>query len=171
MWRSSRPARAGYTTSAPREGRNRTVLVIALAAAALIAALGNLFSTDNDWYEAIKPAITPPDFVFPIAWTTLYAFIAVSIYLSWNDARTSKERWAVGLLFAVNLSANAAWTPLFFSLQMPALAFADLMLVWITAIILAIYIRRINKAASALLFPYIAWVAFAGVINFIIAIG
>jgi len=166
----SDPAKAGFTTSTPQHGRSRTVLVVALAAVAVIAAFGNLFSTDNDWYEQIKPAITPPDFVFPIVWTVLYAFIAVSIYLSWNDARTSKQRWTVGLLFAANLLANAAWTPLFFGLRMPGLALIDLVVIWITAIILAIYIWRINRAASALLFPYIAWVSFAGVINFMIVI-
>jgi len=171
MSTANHPANAGFTTNAPRQTRSRTVLVIALAAVALIALFGDTASTENDWYEGIRPAITPPDFVFPIVWTILYAFIAVSIYLAWNDAGTSKRRWTVGLLFVLNLLANAAWTPLFFGLRMPALALADLVIVWITAIVLAVYLWPVNKGASALLWPYVAWAAFAGVINFMIVIG
>jgi Tryptophan-rich sensory protein (mitochondrial benzodiazepine receptor homolog) len=64
------------------------------------------------------------------------------------------------------LAANAVWTPIFFGARRPALALADLAAL---LALLAAYTSQAAKSdrpAAGLFAPYIAWVLFAGVLNF-----
>ena len=55
------------------------IVFFLLTAAA--ATLGAIF-TPGEWYAAlVKPALTPPDWIFPVVWTVLYAMIAVAGWL------------------------------------------------------------------------------------------
>ncbi len=60
---------------------NFKVLAFSLIIVYAIAFLGSLFTSPNvnsDWYENIKPEITPPNFVFPLVWNILFFLIALS---------------------------------------------------------------------------------------------
>ena len=50
---------------------------------------------DQKWYNSLKkPSLTPPDIVFPIAWTILYillGFNALYIYNSYKGKTLDKE--------------------------------------------------------------------------------
>ena len=46
-------------------------LIISLVIVYGVAFIGSLFTrgnTSGEWYESIRPAITPPNWVFPVVW-------------------------------------------------------------------------------------------------------
>jgi len=144
------------------------LLIVSLAVAYGTAFLGSIFTRTDSWYESVKPSITPPNYVFPVVWSVLYLLIAISFYLTWEQAGPER-RPVVGGLFGINLLLNLAWTPLFFGLHRPVAAFFDLAALVASTIALIVVLWRIRMAASLLLVPYALWLGFAGVLNYLIA--
>ena len=70
------------------------------------------------------------------------------------------------VLFVVQLGLNAAWTPLFFGAHLPALAFGEIVLLWIAIAATLVAFCPVHRLAGWLLVPYLAWVSFAAVLNF-----
>jgi translocator protein len=68
-------------------------------------------------------------------------------------------------LFLAQLVLNAAWTPLFFGLQRPGVAFAEILLLWLAIAATLAAFRPVSRTAAWLLAPYLAWVTFAAVLN------
>ena len=68
------------------------------------------------WYAGLaKPWLTPPPVVFPIAWTTLYILMAISLWRLWDRAAApSPARSSAITWFFIQLALNAAWSPVFF---------------------------------------------------------
>ena len=134
---------------------------VATAAAAF---LGSRFTPSGDigrWYESLdKPPITPPNATFPIVWTTLYVLMAISAYRVWGTG----ERRAIGW-WSAQLALNAAWSPLFFGARRPELALVDLVALFAAIAVYTNAARRVDKPAAWMMAPYLAWVAFAGVLN------
>jgi len=144
-------------------------LLIALAAAFLVAAIGGALTDIGPWFRALnKPSWQPPDWVFGPVWTTLYALIAASAALGWNDAPGSAERRTLIWLFVVNGVLNVGWSLLFFHLQRPAWALAEIVILWLSIALLIAFLWRFSRRAAWLLVPYLAWVSFAGTLNFAI---
>jgi translocator protein len=147
----------------------KTSNVIALAAWLIAcfapAALGWLFPP-GEWYASLnKPSWNPPNWIFGPVWTALYFMMAISVWLVWKRGGFAVQGKPLAL-FLVQLALNAAWTPLFFGLQWPGVAFAEIVLLWlsIAATLAAFY--RVNQVAAWLLVPYLIWVSFAAVLNF-----
>ena len=132
------------------------------------AALTGVFVDTGGWYESItKPAWNPPSWLFGPVWTTLYIMMAVAAWLVWQRGGWKQQRKAL-TLYLVQWALNALWTPLFFVLQRPGLAFAEI-LVLLTAILATIAaFWRVKRTAAILLVPYVLWVSFAAVLNFTI---
>jgi len=145
-----------------------TADALALAGFALAsvaaAASGGIFRP-GEWYEQIaKPRWRPPNWLFGPAWLVLFALITASAWLVWREA-------GFGLalaVYAVQLALNAAWSALFFGLRRPDLAFVDLVALWLSiAAMIALY-APIHETAAWMMVPYLAWVAFAGALNYTI---
>lgn len=138
---------------------------LATAGAAYIGARYSRNGSRDEWYGHLdKPSFTPPDSVFPVVWTTLYALMAWSGWRVWSAA-PSHERDNALRLWVSQLAANAKWSKLFFGDHRPALALADV--VALESMILS-YIRaarKVDRAAANAFIPYGAWVAFATVLN------
>jgi tryptophan-rich sensory protein len=98
-------------------------------------------------------------------WTALYAMMAVAAWRVWRRGGLAAQRRPLAL-FLGQLALNAAWTPLFFGLHRPGLAFAEMLLLWLAIAATLAAFRRVNRAAAWLLAPYLAWVSFAAVLNF-----
>ena len=138
----------------------------------IVAFLGNIFTSKNTgttWYQSIRPSITPPNFVFPIAWTILFILIVISLYFVWTNSKNKKEKKQVAWVFAINLILNILWSFLFFDQKLLSLAFTEIIIMWISILAMIIISRKINKTAAWLLVPYLLWVAFASILNFIAA--
>ena len=145
---------------------NWKILITSFILVYLIAFLGSLFTTTGTWYENVKPSITPQNYVFPIVWNILFFLIALSLYIAWTK---TKDKRPLIIAFGLNLLLNLFWSILFFGLKQPVLSFIELILLWLSIIFLIKITSKINKTSSYLLIPYLLWVSFAGVLNFLIA--
>ncbi|MCB1566572.1 MAG: tryptophan-rich sensory protein [Xanthomonadales bacterium] len=154
------------TKSQSRQTRWRPALVAALAVGVVLA-IGGSFPP-GEWFEAlVKPTWQPPAWVFAPVWSVLYAMIAICLGLVLASP-PGKERtlalWAMG----VQLVLNAAWTPLFFGLQSPLLAFIDIAALWLATVVSIATVSRLSGLGSLLLVPALLWVSFALILNGVI---
>jgi tryptophan-rich sensory protein len=138
----------------------------AVAAAAIAGSLFNPAERETrDWYEDLeKPSFNPPDKVFAPVWTVLYALIAISGVRVWRAPASAARSQALAL-WSAQLVFNGAWSPLFVGAKKPAVAFADILLLLATIVGYTARSRRVDRAASWMFVPYLAWVAFATVLN------
>lgn len=119
----------------------------------------------NLWFDRLlKPAIMPPAWVFPFAWSILYIMMGFAFAMI-LDARGTKGRGAAIFLFLVQLALNLAWSPVFFSMHRIMLAFGLIIAIFLWASVAAILFWKIRRPAGLLLLPYLAWLIFAGVLN------
>jgi len=134
----------------------------------LAALLGNAATMPNiaSWYDGLaKPPLTPPNWVFGPAWTTLYILMGVAFYRVLRlEPETPGRRRAIWL-FAIQLVFNAGWSFAFFAAHSPALGLAVIlpMEALVLATIWAFW--RIDRVAAYCLIPYAMWVAFATYLN------
>jgi tryptophan-rich sensory protein len=144
--------------------KNALALLLFLLASVATASFGALFSP-GDWYQSLlKPAWTPPPWLFGPVWSLLYAMIAVSGWLVWRSEGWSGARLAL-TVFSAQLVLNALWSWLFFGLQRPDLALIDIVLLEATILWMVVLFWPISWLAGALLLPYLVWVAFATALN------
>ncbi len=155
-----------------RRTTDTVALIIAIAVCEIAGAIGGLFTAMSvtTWYRTLaKPTLTPPDWLFAPVWTALYALMGVAAWLVW---RSEAEREAVKLalvVFGAQLVLNIMWSAVFFGLQTPALAFAEIVVLWAAVLAATAEFFRISRAAGVLMLPYLLWVTFAAVLNFEIA--
>ncbi len=121
--------------------------------------------SENEWYRAlVKPALTPPGWVFPVAWTTLYILMGLALAMILH-ARGAKGRGVAIGLFVAQLALNLSWTPLFFGAHAVGLALIVLLAILALAIATTFAFARIRRGAAWLMLPYLVWLSFAGVLN------
>jgi tryptophan-rich sensory protein len=145
----------------------KTTLALAgwLALCFSVASLGAVFMP-GEWYASLKkPSWNPPPWIFAPVWSALYAMMAVAAWLVWKRGGFSTQRRPLAL-FLAQLALNALWTPLFFGLHRPGLAFLEILLLWLAIAATLLAFRSVNRAAAWLLAPYLAWVSFAAALNF-----
>lgn len=124
------------------------------------------FSSVITWYPLLnKPSFNPPNWVFGPAWTILYALMGISLYLVWKKGTKNKKVIEVLKVFFVQLAFNFSWSLVFFGLQSPLLALIVILLLWTSIAYTIILFQKISKTAALLLYPYIAWVSFAVLLN------
>jgi len=124
-------------------------------------------SSIKTWYPTIeKPIFNPPNWVFAPVWTLLFILMGIAAGRVWNQLETNKELVKKGLLFfAVQLALNALWSYLFFGLQNIFLALIEIILLWLVIYETYLIFKQIDKKASYLLLPYLAWVGFATILT------
>ena len=154
---------AGTTSTS----RLKSVLALAgwLALCYSAASLGAVFMP-GEWYATLKkPSWNPPGWIFGPVWSALYTMMAVAAWLVWRRGGFARQRRPL-TLFLAQLVLNAAWTPLFFGLHWPGVAFAEIVLLWLAIAATLATFRHVNRTAAWLLAPYLAWVSFAAALNF-----
>ncbi|MGD1887121.1 MAG: TspO/MBR family protein [Cohaesibacteraceae bacterium] len=131
----------------------------------LAAAMTGGYYRPGTWYRELdKPAWTPPDLLFPIAWFILYAMMAVAAWLVYEIAGLTGGAVALSL-WAIQLIFNALWSYFFFGLRRMNLALYDVAALWIMILATIIAFWMITPLAGALMLPYLAWVSFAAFLN------
>ena len=122
---------------------------------------GSLFPP-GEWYSELKkPVWTPPNWVFPVAWPILY------LLMSYSGATLANLESAGSALalWALQISLNTLWTPVFFGLKNLKLGLIIIFLL-LVSVAICTYVFWLYAWISGLLFlPYLAWVIFAAALN------
>ena len=115
-------------------------------------------NTSTNWYDCLKPSITPPASVFPVVWTFLYILIAIAFSM----AIKSKDNLVISL-FLINFALNVIWCYFYFYKKQIKLALSTILLLNTSTI--AIMATTENSTIKKLLVPYLLWVSFATILN------
>lgn len=122
----------------------------------------------DTWYLTLnRSPLTPPNQLFPIAWSILYVMIATSGWMIWR-LKPSKGLRFIKKLYIIQLVLNWSWTPLFFHYHLTGLALICLLAIIISVVFLVMGLYRKNNIATMLLAPYLLWLLFAFHLNFYI---
>lgn len=114
------------------------------------------------WYAALhKPPLNPPNWVFAPVWLALYVCIAVAGWRMWMR----EPNGPAFRLWTGQLVLNWLWSPVFFTLHEPWLAFAVITLIWGLIVAFIRVAGRRDRVAAWLFVPYLAWVSFAAWLN------
>jgi benzodiazapine receptor len=135
----------------------------------IVAAIGAAASAQaaSFYQQLVQPAWAPPAWVFGPVWTVLYVLMAVAAWLVWHSGGFRQNRWALGF-FLGQLALNALWSWLFFGWRLGGWAFADILALLVSLAITIVLFWRVRPAAGVLLIPYLLWVAFAAVLNYVV---
>ena len=147
---------------------NTLKLIIAIAVPQIVGITSGLASAQGtrQWYPTlVKPSFNPPAWVFGPVWTVLYLMMGVAAFLVWRRGLDSDGVRLALTIFLVQLALNGAWSLLFFGLQSPGWALADILALWLAIGGTVWLFWRVAPAAGLLLLPYWAWVSFAAVLN------
>ena len=135
----------------------------------LAGVLGSLFTTPAipTWYKTLKkPFFTPPDWIFGPVWISLFILMGVSLFMVWR--RQDHPGFKLTLIFfLIQLIFNILWSAAFWGLRSPLLGLIDIGLLWVAILLTTRYSLNISKAAGLLLLPYMCWVSFDGVPEFL----
>lgn len=116
----------------------------------------------GEWYESLnKPAFNPPGWLFGPVWSILYILIAIAGWRTWMRQNTHGAM----TIWWVQLALNFLWSPLFFSLQSPVAALVVIIALLLSIILFMRTVWHEDRVAAWLFAPYLAWVAFATLLN------
>ena len=117
----------------------------------------------GDWYDSLaKPPFQPPAWAFSPAWITIFVLLTVA---TWRVARHPRGDARTMVVFGIQLGLNATWSLLFFALQRPGWALAEIIALDLVVVALALLYARIDRLAGVLLIPYVAWLGLATAIT------
>lgn len=147
---------------------DRKPVYIAILLAVLVGGLGGAATTIGPWYYALaKPSWQPPDWLFGPVWTTIYVLNAIAGVKAWRRADDIRRRHYLGALL-LNCVLNLLWSMIFFTSRRPDLALIEVVLLWLSILLLAVLPWKYSRASSWLLLPYLLWVGFAAYLNWTI---
>jgi tryptophan-rich sensory protein len=147
--------------------RSALALPCFLLATFLAGAIGSWATFENvrSWYPTlVKPAWNPPAWVFGPVWTTLYVLMSIAVWRVWRR-REGAAALRLALAYGGHLVLNALWSVLFFGLRSPALALAEIAVLWSVLAAFQRLLWREDRVSAALWAPYLLWVSFATVLN------
>ncbi|WP_407316897.1 tryptophan-rich sensory protein TspO [Pseudomonas sp. nanlin1] len=135
---------------------------IFLLACAAAASTGMLFKP-GQWYETLtKPSFTPPNWLFPVAWSIIY------LLLAWAGYRLSLIPGSQNVLalWAAQIALNTLWTPVFFGAQRIVAGLLILTLLWLVVAAMVLMAIQLDLITGLILFPYLVWLCVAWALNF-----
>lgn len=130
-----------------------------LAACAAAAATGAMIKPDQ-WYDRLnKPRWTPPSWVFPVVWTSLYILMALSAMRVSGHGQSAA-------LWSVQIALNTLWTPIFFGLHRMRSALIVMGFLWLAVAATMISFFTVDWIAGLMFVPYLVWVSIAAMLNY-----
>ncbi len=146
-------------------------LIVSITICLFAGFLGSLFTTPAipTWYATLtKPSFAPPNWLFFPVWTILFVMIGISLYLVWRRGLEGQPVKNALVIFAVQLILNVLWSAAFFGLRSPLSGLIEISILWISIAFTIMIFMKISRTAGLLLIPYIIWVSFAAILNFMI---
>ena len=150
--------------------KNIIALIISVLLAEGIGFLSGFLSmtSSSDYEKFNKPPFSPPGWLFPVVWTILFFLMAVAAYRIWMKGKSGEDVRKALVLYGIQLFLNFLWSIIFFRFRLYAIAFLELLLLLVFILLTTFEFYRIDKTSAYLMIPYIAWVSFAGVLNYTI---
>lgn len=128
-------------------------------------------SSIETWYATLeKPSFNPPNWIFGPVWTLLYVLMGIAAGMVWKARHDQGQVRSALRLYIIQLVLNATWSLVFFSLRSPAGALVNIVLLIIAIVLCIRAFRMVQPRAAYLLYPYLAWVSFATVLNASVAV-
>ncbi len=146
-------------------------LLVSVIACLVAGFIGSIFTNANisTWFAALKkPSFAPPNWVFAPVWTALFVLMGIAAYLVWRQGLSNPAVKTALIIFIVQLIFNMLWSLTFFTLKSPLFGFVVIIILWLLILFTIIYFSNISKIAGILLIPYIVWVSFASILNFML---
>ena len=133
----------------------------------LIFRLGGYFTQQGmAWYAVlIRPTITPPGWVFSVAWTVIYMCAMACALIVWRTFVRDWRFYSIMSLFVLNACLNVLWTYLFFTNHLALYALIDAMALLATTWALIILVIPTSLVCAGLLLPYGLWLFLAVYLN------
>jgi tryptophan-rich sensory protein len=138
-------------------------LVVSFSASA-VGAVASM-QAKSFYSQLDQPNWAPSPGIFGPVWTVLYALMGIAAWLVWRSGGFRPNRQALAL-FLLQLALNALWSWFFFAWQRGALAFVDILALWILILATLVSFWRVRPLAGVLLIPYLLWVSFASALNY-----
>jgi tryptophan-rich sensory protein len=136
--------------------------LIAAGGVTILAGAGASLTTIGAWYENLrKPSWQPPNWMFPLAWTSIFILEAAAAVIGWK----SGDRWTMIGAFIVNGVFNILWSAYFFKLRRPDWALREVPFLWLSVVAMMVAVAVHAGPAWCLLIPYLLWVSFATLLN------
>ncbi|WP_097028122.1 TspO/MBR family protein [Clostridium peptidivorans] len=140
------------------------IIVLTEAAGALSGFLG--MSNRQNYANLIKPAFSPPGWVFGIVWPILYLLMSIALYRILLLRKQGKDVTRGLVYYFIQFGLNLLWPIIFFRFNLYGLAFIELLVMLVFILLTTFEFARHDKISAYLLIPYILWVSFAGILNF-----
>ena len=136
------------------------------ALALLVGGLSSVITQgEMEAFSALRqPPLSPPGWVFPVAWTILYLLMGVGMALVWRKSDGERRRRAV-TIWGVQLAANFLWPLLFFLRQLRLLSLAWLVVLLILVAKMTSEFEKTSVPAARMQIPYLLWLLFAAYLN------
>ena len=150
---------------------NKQILAATTLSVGATSGIGSIASQPRitRWYSRLrKPSYVPPNGVFPVAWTTLYADLAVTSATAIDRLRATgrdKEARNYVVALAANLILNAGWSWLFFKYQKLGASAVGAAVLAVSSADLGRRTAAADPRAGVALLPYPLWCAFATVMS------
>ena len=145
----------------------KTYLFWILLAEAVGALSGWLTREGNRLFQetAAQPPLSPPGWVFPVVWGTLFALMGISAARIRLSAPSPEQKKSINL-FIAQLVVNFFWSLIFFNAQAYGFAFLWLLLLWVLVLLMILAFRKVDPLAAWLQIPYLLWLTFAAYLSF-----
>lgn len=147
-------------------------LLISLALPLLTGGAAALISGKRmDLFDTVgKPPLSPPAWLFPVAWTVLYVLMGLACYRVLTSRSDQRKKDRALLFYGVQLFFNFFWIIIFFNFGAYYAAFVWLAVLLALILVTAVKFYGVDRTAGYLLIPYAVWVTFAGYLNLGIAL-
>lgn len=133
-----------------------------LAACVGAGATGAIFQP-GEWYKTLnKPTWIPPDWVFPVVWTSIYLLIS---FAGARVAGLEGSQYALAF-WAMQAAFSTLWTPVFFGLRRLKGALLVIAPLWLSVVFCTWAMFQLSWLAGLAFVPYLVWVSVASVLNF-----
>ncbi|MDF2115097.1 tryptophan-rich sensory protein [Roseiarcaceae bacterium H3SJ34-1] len=165
LWLGRGNPMANQITARKSNGRY-AALIAYLALSLAVSAIGGFVTAASvgTWYPTLqKPPFNPPNWIFGPVWTILYLLMAIAGWRVWLQRKGVFDR--PNALYGFQLALNLLWSILFFGLHAIGWALAEVAVLLAVIIATTLIFWRIDRTAGVLFLPYVAWVAFACLLN------
>ena len=139
--------------------------VLICLAVGYFSSMATRISVDT-WYQTLeKPFFNPPNWLFAPVWTLLYLLMGIAVGRIWFFGL--HHRWGKTALyhFGFQLIFNGLWSLVFFGLKNPVLGFVVIIILLILIERSIKWFKMVDLLSAQLLYPYLAWVTFATLLN------